>query len=175
MEHQTEYELYFAYGANMSARYLANIRQVRALETKPATVEGYGLTFNLPGINFLEPGFANIVINAEEQVEGVVHRVTAADLARILKSEPEHYQIIDVQAQVEGKSVSAKSLIYLSDSKQTYKPSKRYRNMLLRAAAEHSLSELYIAKIKSTQCVYYPILSEAFGSIIHLAVKLKAK
>ncbi|MES2826100.1 MAG: gamma-glutamylcyclotransferase family protein [Pseudomonadota bacterium] len=175
MLQQEDDEFYFAYGANMSARYLANIRKVRAIETKPAIVNGYALIFNLKGVNFLEPGFANILANENEYVEGVVHRVKRVDLARILKSEPVEYKIIDIDATVDGRTITAKSLLYVSASTQTYRPSKRYLNILTRAATQHGLSEEYIARIKSTECVYYPVLSEVFGSVIYLAVRFNAK
>jgi cation transport regulator ChaC len=169
------YQYYFAYGANMSAKYLANIRKVRALESKPAKLDGYALTFNLAGVNFIEPGFANIRASDIDHVEGVVHRVTEADINKILRSEPDKYQIVDVHVQVAGELVVAKSLIFVSDSPETYKPSKRYVNMLAKAAREHGLSKEYVEKIESTEYVYYPGLSEAFGTVIFLAVMFNSK
>lgn len=175
MQTSETYHYYFAYGANMSAKYLAKIRRVRAIDSRPAILDGYQLAFNLAGVNFIEPGFANIRASEIDSVEGVLHRVTEADINKILRSEPDNYKIVDVHVNVSGERIAAKSLIFETDSPTTYKPSKRYINMLAKAAEEHGLSKDYLAKIRSTEYVYYPGLSEAFGTIIFLAVMFNSK
>lgn len=165
--HSQDCALYFAYGANMSRRYLANIRNIQALDTTPAELPGYCLTFNLKGRNFIEPGFANIVPSENENVEGVVHLVTLPDLDRILKSEPSEYKISDVEVIVKGQKVSAKTLLYIGDCAEIYNPSKRYLQLLTGAAEEHGLSETYIGKLNSTKYVYFPLLSESYGAVIY--------
>ncbi len=158
---------YFAYGANMSEKYLTNIRNIVPISTTPATLSGYALTFNLKGRNFLEPGFANISTSEHNNVEGVIHEVSQKDLEKLLKSEPSEYKIIDADVLVEGKNVSAKTLIYNGESLQLYKPSKRYLGLLTNAAIEHGLSKEYISKLQSTEYIYYPLLSEGYGAIIY--------
>jgi Gamma-glutamyl cyclotransferase, AIG2-like len=158
---------YFAYGANMSEKYLANIRNIHALSTTHATLSGYKFTFNLKGRNFLEPGFANISASSSDAVEGVVHLVVKSDLEKILNSEPSDYKIVEVDVMVNGKNISAKTLMYIGESSNTYKPSRRYLRLLTQAAEDYGFSLEYVTKLKATKCVYFPLLSEAYGAVIY--------
>jgi gamma-glutamylcyclotransferase len=94
---------YFAYGTNMNADIMArkelsyNVRQA-------ATLDGYGLRFNKRSLRALLPdliGFANIVVAAEEKVEGVLYEMSDQLLDRLdtLERHPEHYQRIEVTVQ----------------------------------------------------------------------------
>ncbi|MES2675080.1 MAG: gamma-glutamylcyclotransferase [Pseudomonadota bacterium] len=165
--HGEDQVLYFAYGANMSRRYLTNIRNIQVLDTKRAILNGYTLTFNLKGRNFLEPGFSNISPSENEHVEGVVHRISKQDLDKIQKSEPAQYKMTDIEVVVDGEKVTAKTFVHIAEPNVSYRPSKRYLKLLTDAAKEHGLSETYIAKLHTTKHVYFPGLSESYGAVIY--------
>lgn len=168
-------EYYFAYGSNMSAKYLKNVRKVTAVDSHRAVLDNYRLTFNLKGPNFLEPGFANIVEHPGESIEGVVHRVSPSDLERILGSEPGEYKIETIVVEGLSGTIEAKTLVYVGGGATEFRPSRRYLNLLLKAGKNHQLSSDYIGKLKSTETVYYPILSELFGSVIYAHIMLNSK
>jgi hypothetical protein len=165
--HSADHVFYFAYGANMSSRYLTNIRNIQVLSTTRAILYGYTLTFNLKGRNFLEPGFSNISPSENEHVEGVVHQISKQDLNKILKSEPTQYKMTDVEVMVDGEKVTAKTFVHIAEPNVSYRPSKRYLNLLTDAAKEHGLSESYIGKLNTTKYVYFPGLSESYGAVIY--------
>ncbi|MCH9665937.1 MAG: gamma-glutamylcyclotransferase [Gammaproteobacteria bacterium] len=168
-------EYYFAYGSNMSAKYLKNVRKVSAVDSQRAVLENYRLIFNLRGPNFLEPGFANIAEYPDESIEGVLYKVSPSDLEKILGSEPDEYKIETVLVQGASGSIEAKTLIYVGGGSTEYQPSRRYLNLLLKAGKNYQLSNDYIAKLKSTETVYYPVLSELFGSVIYAYIMLNSK
>jgi hypothetical protein len=49
---------YFAYGTNMSTRYLTNVRHVGVYLSLPAYVLNYSVTLSKPGLPSIEPSFA---------------------------------------------------------------------------------------------------------------------
>ena len=59
---------YFGYGANMSKRYLENIRNIKPVSSQSAYMLNYKLVINLKGPNFIEPAFANICYEENAKV-----------------------------------------------------------------------------------------------------------
>lgn len=167
--------LYFAYGANMSSRYLRNVRNINAIDSKRAVLAGYQLVFSLKGPNFIEPGFASIRESETAKVEGVLHSVTDTDLNSIIASEPSSYEIIDILISSGGSVVEAKTLVNTIQTHVEYKPSKRYLNLLISAGNEYGFSSDYMHELKKTDSVYYPIISEVFGSVVHAYVLFNSR
>ncbi len=167
--------LYFAYGSNMSEQYLRNIRSVTPKAKDSAKLLGYQLGFSMKGINFLEPGFANIskVADKKVSVEGVVYSLDESDFHKILNSESSLYRVEQVLVTpASGKSILAYTLT--SPNQGKYTPSRRYLNRVLVGAKENGLSPQYIATLKDTQSAYTPLLSEFMGAIIHAVVHYKS-
>lgn len=163
---------YFAYGTNMSTRYLYNVRGILPKHSEAGSVRGYEVRLLSPGLNGLEPAFAYLVKADSKIAYGVVHRVTGADLAKIKDSEGASYEWATVPVQLKnGQVIDAQSLVRLTDG-QTGKPSKRYLNFLIEGATEHGLPQAYIAKLKDTPSVYVPVASELEGDVI-MAVVMK--
>ena len=69
----------------------------------------------MPGPNFVEPGFANITPCKEKSVEGVLHEITDLELKRIIASEGENYELVDIKVPFFNNVVTAKTLIYKTD------------------------------------------------------------
>lgn len=164
---------YFAYGSNMSGRYLREVRLVTPIEAQKAILRSYELTASLEGVNFLEPGWVNIVSNSDEHVEGVLYELSENDYGKIMASEGNRYKILDVNLELEdGSCVIASTL--KANPEGGYKLSKRYLSLLLDGADENRLSSEYVTKLKGFQTVYYPFLSELMGAIVEYAVYRKA-
>ena len=51
---------YFSYGSNMSKGVMENVRNIHPLRSQKSTLLNYKIIMNIPGPNFIEPGFANI-------------------------------------------------------------------------------------------------------------------
>ena len=75
---------YFSYGSNMSASYLKKFRNVKATWSTVAKLDGYKFVMNMPGPNFVEPGFGNIMQRDNSWVEGMLHEISDDDFKRIL-------------------------------------------------------------------------------------------
>lgn len=167
--------LYFAYGANMSSRYLRNVRNIDAFGSKRAVLVGYQLVFSLKGPNFIEPGFASIRKSETAKVEGVLHSVSDTDLKSIIASEPSSYEIRNILISSGGSEFEAKTLVNTIQSHVEYKPSKRYLDLLIAAGNEYGFSPDYMDELKRTDSVYYPIISEVFGSVVHAYVLFNSR
>jgi hypothetical protein len=106
--------LYLAYGSNLSAKTFKGARGIRPLSQVNVLVPELELTFDLPGIPYFEPCFANTRYRTEHTpaeskdyhkdrwhkgLVGVVYEVTKADYATIIATEGggSGYQDIIVQ------------------------------------------------------------------------------
>lgn len=161
---------YFAYGSNMSTRYLYNVRGVYPAESNPGAVSAHEVTLLGPGLNGLEPAFAYLVKAQGKKAYGVVHRVSAQDLDRVKESEGPNYQWVRIPVKLaNGQEVAAQTLLRLTSGTEGM-PSRRYLELLLEGAQEHGLPEAYIAKLRAHPSVYFPFASELLGDIIEAVV-----
>jgi hypothetical protein len=156
---------YFAYGANMSSRYLYNARGVLPLHREPTAVANYEVRFLGPGLNLLEPAFAYLVPAEGKVSHGVLYRVTANDLEKIKSSEGVEYEWTTVSTMSsDGKAIPAQTLTRLDG--RVGKPSTRYLNILVEGAAENGLPVEYVAGLRREPSVYVPVASELMGDIL---------
>jgi hypothetical protein len=162
---------YFAYGSNMSTRYMTNIRNVAIYKSLPAQADDYEVSFTLPGIAYIEPSFAIMTPRGGHTAFGVLHYITPADMLKILNSESNTYQVIDINVTDKyGKTYLAKTLVGDTKKPAINVTSTRYLNILLEGATEHGLPEAYIRTMRQTKTVYIPIVSEMAGTLIYLIV-----
>ena len=166
---------YFSYGANMSKRYLENIRNIRPEASHTGYMINYKLVMNFKGPNFIEPSFANICFEKGAKVEGVVHELKETDFTRIVASEGETYELIEAPASFKNKSVIAKTLLCNESATEEIPASRRYMKILIAAAIENKLSSDYVEFLKSKKSVYYPVLSEIFAIRVYFWVRSRAK
>jgi hypothetical protein len=80
---------YLAYGSNLSSETFRGRRGIRPLAQTNVIVPSLELTFDLPGIPYLEPCFANVRRRKDDGANtrsliGVAYLVTAQDYARII-------------------------------------------------------------------------------------------
>lgn len=166
---------YFGYGSNMSKKIMEDVRNIHPKRSQSTKLENYKIIMNMPGPNFVEPGFANITPCKEKSVEGVLHEITDLELKRIIASEGENYELVDIKVPFFKNVVTAKTLIYKTDITSDLLISKRYQRILIKAAEDNKLSERYIRELKSKKAVYYPILSEFYAVRVYLWVKSRAR
>jgi hypothetical protein len=166
---------YFGYGSNMSTRYLSAVRNITPLRSQSSYLDDYALVMGLVGPNFIEPSFANIKPCTGARVEGVVHEITESDMARVIASEGENYEVIEAPIRFAGETVLAKTLRCKNEVNDDLPTSRRYMRILLKAARQNNLSADYIEALERKKTVYYPILSEIFAIRVYLWVKRRAK
>ena len=166
---------YFSYGANMSKRYLENIRNISPASSHTGYMLNYKMVLNLKGPNFIEPAFANICFEKDAKVEGVVHKLTQTDLDRIVASEGETYELIEAPVTFGDETVLAKTLLCNASAVDETPASQRYMKILITAAIENKLSGDYVEFLKSKKSVYYPVLSEIYAIRVYFWVKIRAR
>ena len=165
---------YFSYGSNMSASYLKKFRNVEATWSLVAKLIDYQFVMNMPGPNFIEPGFGNIVRKKDSYVEGMLHEISDDDFKRLVASEGEDYLIEDVSIETDSGPQLSKTLIYKSDIKEL-RTSRRYLRLIVTAAKENNLSVAYIDELLQKKSVYYPVFSELYSIVVYFWVKSRAR
>ena len=166
---------YFGYGANMSKRYLENIRNIRPVCSQRAYMLNHKLVMNIKGPNFIEPAFANILYEENSKVEGVLHKLSETDLDRIVASEGKTYELVEAPVTFGNKTVLAQTLRCSKNTSKELPASRRYMNILIAASIENNLSSSYVEFLKRKKSVYYPILSEIFAIRVYFWVKIRAR
>lgn len=102
---------YLAYGSNLASKTFRGRRGIKPLESHPVFVPTLNLEFDLPGVPYLEPCFANVSVHPDVKytpeleknfnpvltganladrphgLYGVVYMVTPADYAKIIMTE----------------------------------------------------------------------------------------
>jgi cation transport regulator ChaC len=150
----TEEIWYFAYGANMHDRAFRIRRGIRALECRPALVEGFRLRFNLEGRPKGRAAPANLGRDPGAEVWGVLYRITRRDLLRLDSTEGvpgQGYRHIEVEARdPDGQLLRA--VAYMAPGNVIDgKPSLRYITLLRDGARAHGLPEHYLRYLESVE------------------------
>jgi len=150
--------LYFAFGANMCASVLER-RSVQVTDSYAGTLEDHRLVFDLPGIPWIEPVFANIAPTPGATVHGVLHAMTRPDFDRLSRSEGagRHYRCIEVSVKpLNGDEPQIAMAFEAMRRVQGLNPSRRYVDLLLEGARTHGLPQSYIAALEAQPCVDFP-------------------
>ncbi len=140
---------YFAYGSNMNPERMRE-RGIDFSERVRAILEGWRLEFNKVASRNPEEGYANIVKDDKEIVEGILYTVFDSDIKKLDRYEgyPCHYNRITVIVKLnDGKEREA--ITYVANSEKVrdgLKPSREYLNHLLERC--DLLSQEYCEKLK---------------------------
>ena len=128
--------LYLGYGSNLSAETFLGKRQIRPLSQINVVVLEIALSFNLPGIPYTEPCFANSryrkAAPGEKEADyhkdhwskglvGVVYEVTEADYAHIIATEGGGSGYQDVLVDCYSLSINPKDKVPSTPSGQAFK------------------------------------------------------
>jgi len=182
---------YLAYGSNMCAETFLGNRGIKPLSQVNVRVPSLELKFDLPGIPYFEPRFANVGFRDEtdpmsREVIGVVYEVTKEDYKRILVTEGGYDQIsvecfplptpspINPAADYNPmpKSFMAQTLIVPKKMRRSKpgQPSLRYLTLLIHGAREHSLPLDYQLYLESLQHYHRTTLRQRIGGVALLPI-----
>ena len=145
---------YFAYGSNMNIVRMRE-RGIRFSKREWAVLEGYRLVFNKIASRNRMEGYANIVEDRGNYVEGILYDIADEDLKKLDKYEgyPQHYDRKKLKVRlVNGETV--KAVVYVAQQEMTsdeLKPSKDYLNHLLKGC--DLLSKKYCEKLKNVETI----------------------
>ena len=168
--------VYFAYGSNMNDRYLTRVRGVTRHSSEAAKLSGFEVRFNLEGMTFLEPAFANLSPKPGHVAYGVVHRLPTDQFNKIIGSEGPGYGLRDVQVVLaDGSTLIAKTLISKPTLSQEASPSRRYLSFLHEAATDYAFPEAHVHRYNPDNGAYMPVVSELFGAAIQTVVWITAR
>ena len=62
---------YFAYGSNVGSKTFSTRRNIQPKRVQNGKILDYQLSFNVPGVPFLEPAFASVTRQKGEETHGV--------------------------------------------------------------------------------------------------------
>lgn len=146
---------YFAYGSNVSTATLVGRRGLAPSDSRPGTLAGYALTFDLP-VGPGERGVGNLRRDAGATVHGVVYLLNVADVERLDRTEGVPgglYDKLDVTVVTPAGDVDA--FTYVSPHRDpSRKPSLRYRDIILDGAREHGLASAWITHLESFELAW---------------------
>lgn len=143
---------YFAFGANMHDSAFRERRQMQPLEWRPGRIAGYRLRFNLEGRPKGRAAPANIALDPQSEVWGVLYKITRKELLWLDHTEGVpgrryRHQWVDAE-DIEGRTMRA--VTYIADGKETDgNPSLRYLTLLREGARAHGLPEHWVAYLES--------------------------
>jgi cation transport regulator ChaC len=139
---------YLAYGSNMHHGAFRERRGMRPSEWRVGRVHGYRLRFNLDGRPVGKAAPANICLDPEGEVWGVLYRITRRELLRLDQTEGvpgRGYRHVWVSAvDPDGNVLSA--VTYMARGKATDgAPSLRYLTLLREGARAHGLPDAWVS------------------------------
>ena len=145
---------YFAYGANMHDETFRARRGIRPRECCRGRLSGYRLRFNLDGRPKGRAAPANLCVDPNAEVWGVLYRITRRDLMRLDLTEGvpgRGYRHVAVQ--VEGpRGQPVPAVTYVARGKEVDgRPSLRYIRLLRDAARAHGLPEYYLRFLEAVE------------------------
>ena len=167
---------YFAYGSNMNDRYFTRVRGIVRTSSEMASLPDYTVAFNLDGIPYLEPSFANLAPEKGATAYGVFHRLPAGELDRVLGSEGDSYNVREVTVYLsDGTTALAKTLISDPSLDTPTTPSRRYLAYMHAAALTYGMPPEIVERYNPDKGVYVPVISELLGAAMHTAVWVFAR
>ena len=145
---------YFAYGANMHDSAFRDRRGMRPGECRAGRITGYRLRFNLEGRPRGKAAPANISLDREAEVWGVLYRISRRELVRLNAREGipgRRYRPLWLGAEdMDGNPVRAAA--YIADgNERDGNPSLRYLTLLREGARAHGLSAHWISFLESVE------------------------
>ncbi len=145
---------YFAFGANMHDSAFRERRRMEPIDWRPGRVRGYRLRFNLEGRPRGKAAPANLMVDPDAEVWGVLYRITRADLVHLDSTEGvpgRRYRHLWVEAEgLRGDPLRA--VTYIADGKEKDgQPSLRYITLLREGARAHGLPGHYLRFLDAVQ------------------------
>lgn len=146
----------FGFGSNMDVSFVENKKGHKVLDHAAGVVHGWRMSFNLRGMSYVEPAFANAVPSSStDNIHGVAILLGPEDV-RKLQAQERGYDIHWVSVDCyDGRQIQA--FIFSRPARENDKPfpleqqlpSRRYMNILLRGATAAGLQEEYLCRLKN--------------------------
>ncbi|OAF70532.1 KCa2.1 [Intoshia linei] len=149
----------FGYGSNMDIESVMHGKHANVIESRPSILNEWKITFNLVGIDHVEPAYACINKgDKSDVVHGVSFCMTLDSMKEMDETESgyvkEMVDLFDYDGnKLRGFVYVLKPGINLSE---TVLPSKRYINLMIRAAEKSELKSEYIDKLKAEKTYMTP-------------------
>ncbi|KAF9040488.1 hypothetical protein BDZ89DRAFT_944827, partial [Hymenopellis radicata] len=182
---------YLGYGSNLSVTGFLVKRNITPLDKKVVVVDSLILTFDNPGVPFIEPRFANCRLSdpphelwtpdkawsGEGSLMGVAYLLSPQDFLTILRSEGggTSYQPLRVPAVVLSPNGARTPEIIQAFTLRTTKTrqapgyaSLRYMNLLRNGAREQKMPDAYIAYLDSIPSYRSSSIRQRLGRIVHI-------
>jgi cation transport regulator ChaC len=145
---------YFAFGANMHDSAFIKRRRMNPSEWREGRIRGYRLRFNLEGRPIGKAAPANISVDADAEVWGVLYRITRRDLIYLDATEGvpgrRYWQLWLTAKDIDDNEVEA--VTYIADGKEIDgNPSLRYITLLREGAKAHGLPEHWIRHLENVR------------------------
>lgn len=166
---------HFAYGANMCTRVFIQRRGIDPLSAESARLAGYRLVFKQAGIPLIEPCFASLESDPDQNVYGVLYKLSGEAAERLDHFERVGYAPMTLL--VEGtKSGWVQATTYNArHPRNGLRPSRRYLNLLIAGAREFELPETHIAFLNSVSCTQIPVVSHYLPPLIEFVERTAQK
>ncbi len=152
---------YFAFGANTCSDVLIRRRDIRPVASHAATLRDHRLAFVHPGIPLIEPAFASVLRAPGERVHGVLHLLRPGDMQVLDSHESSGYDRTVREVDAGDRRAFDAALYITRRPRLGLRPSRRYRDLLIRGAREHQLPEAWIRELEAIPCAHVPLLSSA--------------
>jgi len=143
---------YFAYGSNMHHSAFRERRRMRPVEWRVGRIRGYRLRFNLDGRPVGKAAPANISPDPDEEVWGVLYKITRREMLRLNSTEgipggryrPTWLPVEDRDARV------VEAMTYVAEGNPTDgRPSLRYITLLREGARAHGLPASWLQRLEA--------------------------
>ncbi|MCD6220871.1 gamma-glutamylcyclotransferase [bacterium] len=140
---------YFAYGSNMDPEQMKQ-RGIKLTQREWAILKNWRLEFNKIASRNPKEGYANIVRDNNEAVEGILYEISEEDVKKLNKWEryPIHYDRTTVKVNLkDGREIN--TLVYIAQPDKVrngLKPTREYLAHLLKGC--DLLSKEYCEKLK---------------------------
>lgn len=148
----------FAFGSNLHPDKRAKRADMTVLESAPGVLEGWRLTFNLPGLRIIEPAMAGVERAEGDEVHGLLLRMSRDDFARLIRSEggDKFYKRSPCTVRAyDGRVIDAVVFQARDDIALDHErpPSARYLGLIREGARRSGLDPAYCARLDALECV----------------------
>ena len=142
----------FGYGSNMDIEHLATRKNVKVIEHSPAILKGWRLTFDFRAFDCVEPSYAGVKEQEGHEVHGCAFKVNVEQMASIDALEGIAYskKLLPVET-YDGRKIEAFVYINKFRANKDFKPSFRYKRVILSGAKSIGLKPEYIKKLEAIE------------------------
>ena len=145
---------YFAYGSNMHHSAFLERRGMCPTESRVGRVRGYRLRFNLEGRPKGRAAPANICLDADGEMWGVLYRITRRELLHLDFTEGvpgRNYRHVRLPVEDHAGNIVT-AVTYMARGRETDSaPSFRYISLLREGARVHGLPEAWVRYLESIE------------------------